>query len=61
MKPRDRQLLKAAAFILWPVLGAAGLMLLTAAMVVAWPLIPLARLVEDEKGFALELFKRRVK
>ena len=42
-KPRDRQLLKAAVFVLWPVLGAAGLALIAAAMLVTWPLIPFAR------------------
>lgn len=61
IKPRDRLLLKAAAFILWPVLGAAGLVLLTAALSVAWLLIPFARFVEDEKGFALTLFGGRMR
>ena len=61
MKARDRQLVKGAAFILWPVLCAAGLVLLTAAMLVVWPLIPFARLVEDEKGFSLQLFGGRVR
>ena len=61
LKPRDRQLIKAAVFVLWPVLGGAGLVLLTAAMLVAWPLIPFARFVEDEQGFALTLFGGRVR
>ena len=60
-KPRDRQLLKAAVFVLWPVLGAAGLVLLAAVMLVTWPLISFARLEEDEKGFALKLFGGRVR
>ena len=60
-KPRDRQLLKAAVFVLWPVLGGAGLVLLTLAMLVTWPLIPFARLEEDEKGFELKLFGGRVR
>lgn len=61
LKSRDRQLIKAAVFVLWPVLGAAGLALIAAAMLVTWPLIPFARFVEDEQGFALKLFDRRVK
>lgn len=58
---RDRLLIRAAVFVLWPVLGAAGLVLMAAAMLVTWPLIPFARFVEDEKGFALKLFDRRVR
>ena len=61
LKPRDRQLFKAAVFVLWPVLGAAGLALIAAAMLVTWPLIPFARFVEDEKGVALTLFGGRVR
>lgn len=61
LRLRDRLLIRAALFAVWPVLGVAGLVLIVAAMLVAWPLIPFARFVEDEKGFALTLFDRRVK
>ena len=46
---------------MWPVLGAAGLVLLAAAMMAAWLLIPFARLVKDEDGYVLTLFGKELK
>ena len=59
-KRRDLQLLRAAVFVMWPVLGAAGLVLLAAAMMAAWLLIPFARLVKDEDGYVLTLFGKEL-
>lgn len=60
-KRRDLQLLRAAVFVMWPVLGAAGLVLLAAAMTVVWLLIPFARVIGGEDGYVLTLFGKELK